>query len=202
MKGIMGQKNNIVVHEMYGQMCTLYLIPMIFQSATLFDQEEGKLLRNIVELRNIVLTCQNLYRHYTCIITIHSRTHHTDVLLGDCHRLSQVLSEWSEKTSIASIQFVIQPNPIDPHDTDCARSGLLRVYHQLYGDYESYLSFIVTPSTEASQLLEQAVTQLSPGEDLGDFQLMLKTGTRGIYTSHLHYIYNPNHKYLDIFSCI
>ena len=70
---------------------------------------------------------------------------------------------------------------MDPHELEEAGgSGLVRVYHQLYGDYESYLSYIVTPVTEASQILQQAVTQLSPSDDPDSFELVLKTGNRGI----------------------
>ena len=69
---------------------------------------------------------------------------------------------------------------MDPHELEAAGSGLVRVYHRLYGDYESYLSYIVTPATEASQMLQQAVAQLSSNDDPGSFELVLKTGTRGI----------------------
>ena len=104
-----------------------------------------------------------------------------DMLLGESQRLSHVLSDWREKTTVGSIQFAVQPKPVvDPHKLEAARSGLVRVYHRLYGDYESYLSYIVTPVTEASQILQQAVAQLSPNDDPDRFELVLKTGIRGI----------------------
>lgn len=112
------------------------------------------------------------------------------MLLGDAQQLSQTMSEWDKKTSVAGIQFVVRlksssssantTTTPDPLELEGAGSGLVRVYHQLYGDYESYLSYIVTPLTEASQLLEQAVAQLSSREDISHFQLVLKTGTKGI----------------------
>ena len=90
------------------------------------------------------------------------------------------MSEWSGTIEVAAIQFVVRLKSFDDHEPEFGvRSGLVRVYHQLYGDYESYLSFIVTPATEASQLLQQAVVQLSLSEDVDNFQLVLKTGTRG-----------------------
>jgi hypothetical protein len=69
---------------------------------------------------------------------------------------------------------------VDPHELEAAGSGLVRVYHRLYGDYESYLSYIVTPATEASQVLQQAMAQLSTSDDPDCFELVMKTGTRGI----------------------
>ena len=105
----------------------------------------------------------------------------TDMLLGDSQRLSQLMSEWSGTTVAAAIQFVVCLKSFNDHEPEfgARSSGLVRVYHQLYGDYETYLSFIVTPATEASQLLQQTVVQLAPSEDVDDFQLVLKTGTRG-----------------------
>ena len=106
-----------------------------------------------------------------------------DVLLRESQRLSHVLSDWREKTAVGSIQFAVRPKPVmDPRDLEAAGSGLVRVYHRLYGDYESYLSYIVTPATEASQILQQAVAQLSTNGDPDSFELVLKTGTRGIYS--------------------
>lgn len=104
----------------------------------------------------------------------------TDLLLGDSQRLSQLMSEWSGTTVVGAIQFVIRLKSFDHREPEFgASSGLVRVYHQLYGDWESYFCFIVTPTTEASQLLQQAVVQLSSSEDVDNFQLVLKTGTRG-----------------------
>ena len=107
---------------------------------------------------------------------------HADALLGETQRLSDVMSNWSEKTAPDNVQFVIRPKArTEPIKSDeSARSGLVRVYHRLYGDYESYLSYIVTPQTEASQLLQQAIAQLSPSDDPRDYQLVLKSGTRGM----------------------
>ena len=82
-------------------------------------------------------------------------------------------------TGSGTIQFAIRLKPIEPLELEAARSGLIRVYHQLYGDYESYLSFIVLPSTEAKQILEMSVAQLSQSDDPDTFQLVLKTGSRG-----------------------
>ena len=102
------------------------------------------------------------------------------MLLGESQQLSHVLSGWRQQTSVESIQFAVRLKPIvDPHDLEAAGSGLVRVYHKLYGDYESYLGYIVTPVTEVSQVMEQAVVQLSPSENPGSFELVLKTGTIG-----------------------
>ena len=106
---------------------------------------------------------------------------YSDTLLGETQRLSHVLSDWREKTAIGSIQFIVRPKPVvDPSELEAAGSGLVRVYHRLYGDYESYLSYIVTPATEASQVLQQAIEQLSTNDDPDHFELVLKTGTKGI----------------------
>ena len=114
---------------------------------------------------------------------------HTDVLLGDSQKLSRVMSEWSETTVVGAIQFIIQQKSYDYLESESEpRSGLVRVYHQLYGDYESYLSYIVTPSTEAGQLLQMAVVRLSPSEATDNYQLVLKTGTRGNFLSPYDYV--------------
>ena len=105
---------------------------------------------------------------------------HLDMLLGESQQLSHVLSAWREKTSVESIQFAVRPKSIvDPRDIEAAGSGLVRVYHNLYGDYESYMGYIVTPVTEVSQVVQQAVVQLSPSENQGSFELVLKNGTSG-----------------------
>ena len=128
--------------------------------------------RALILLSNM-LCVQNITRIILCVPT--------DLLLGDSQRLSQLMSEWSGTTVVAAIQFVVRLKSFDDREPEfgARSSGLVRVYHQLYGDYESYLSFIVTPATEAGQLLQQAVVQLSLSEDEDNFQLVLKTGTRG-----------------------
>lgn len=117
----------------------------------------------------------------TCIPLIPNYSTHSDMLLGESQQLSHVLTEWRKKTAIGSIQFAVRPKPaVDPHELEAGGSGLVRVYHRLYGDYESYLSYIVTPATEASQILQQAIAQLSTDDDTDHFELVLKTGSRGI----------------------
>ena len=104
---------------------------------------------------------------------------HTDIALGETQQLSQILSNWSEKTSPGGMQFVVRPKSTKSPESEDSKTGLVRVYHRLYGDYESYLSYIVTPLTDASQLLQQAVMQLSPSGDHQDYQLLLRDGARG-----------------------
>ena len=54
-------------------------------------------------------------------------------------------------------------------------SRLLRVYHRLDGDFQSFQSLIVTPSMRCSDILQVAVGRVSPGEQPEAFDLVEKT---------------------------
>ena len=54
-------------------------------------------------------------------------------------------------------------------------SRLLRVYHRLDGDFQSFQSLIVTPSMCCSDILQVAVGRVSPREQPEAFDLVEKT---------------------------
>lgn len=56
-------------------------------------------------------------------------------------------------------------------------SALVRVYHNLDGDLQSFQSLIVTPSMTARDLLQVAVARAAPRESPEGFSLVLKTPT-------------------------
>lgn len=86
----------------------------------------------------------------------------TEQLLRDEDRPVQNLARWQ----MVGVRFHLR----------LRTRGLLRVYHWLGGDYESFQSVIVTPSMCCNDLVQMAVGRY-PGERLESFELVERTAS-------------------------
>lgn len=92
---------------------------------------------------------------------------HAEKLLQDDTCPSQVVVSEGNR-------FIIRPRPVERES-----SGLIRVYHKLDGDYQSFQSLIVNPDTTGRDVVQVAVTRLSLVESPEAFQLVQKTSRGG-----------------------
>ena len=91
----------------------------------------------------------------------------TEQILRDEEQPSEVHASWKEREE--NVQFLLRERT----------SGLVRVHHQLGGDYQSFQSLIITPTMTCQDVLQLATGRLAPGEGTGDFVLVLRTAQGG-----------------------